>query len=192
MRSTKEIKKVTWQWYNEVKRGMVMKMYMMVANSLESVDLLINKLKDDLVQAKFDKEKLSVCFLGCKGIAPALALEIMAILAFYGSGELKQFRLEKNYFDIIRRDIYQDEILIIDKPTIIEKSVNTGALIILESTLFVAGVFSGTAVLKTYGSSLFANEYNNAKVRTPKRDYNLLNVSAKEFYFNEVQQCLNS
>lgn len=40
-----------------------MKMYMMVANSLESVDLLINKLKDDLVQAKFDKEKLSVCFL---------------------------------------------------------------------------------------------------------------------------------
>ena len=35
-----------------------MKMYMMVANSLESVDLLINKLKDDLVQAKFDKEKL--------------------------------------------------------------------------------------------------------------------------------------
>ena len=44
MRSTKEIKKVTWQWYNEVKRGMVMKMYMMVANSLESVDLLIKNL----------------------------------------------------------------------------------------------------------------------------------------------------
>lgn len=169
-----------------------MKTYMMVANSLEVVDLLIRKLKDDLIQAKFNKEKLSVCFLGCKEIAPSLALEIMAILTFYGSGELKQFKLEKNAFNIIRRDIYQDEILIIDKPTIIEKSVNSGALIILESTLFVAGVFKGTAVLKSYGSSLFANEYSNAKVRTPKHDYNSLNISTKEFYFNEVQQCLNS
>lgn len=168
-----------------------MKIYMMIANSVDIVDQLLYKLREKLLEAKFDKEKLSVYFLGCYEIAPVLALEIMAILNFYGSGELKQFKLAKNSFSIIRRDIYQDEILIIDKPTIIEKSVNPGALVILENTLYVAGTFSGTAVLKTCGSSLFANEYSNAKIRTPRHDYNFFNINAKEFSYNEGEKCIN-
>lgn len=146
----------------------------------------LNRLREELVEAKFHREVLGLRVEVTGSASPSLALELVAILDFYGSGQLLEYRVQRQAYQIIRREICSDEIIIIDTPTIIEKDVRPGALLIVESSLVVAGEFGGTAVLRSYGSSIFATRYREAKVRTPRRDYLALTFGPREFCFSEA------
>lgn len=163
-----------------------MKTYLMVLDERKPLEYLLSKLKDDLQEAKFHKEKLGVHFLGDESVGSAVALEIMAILDFYGNGVLCEFKAKRQTFDIISHNLLEDETLIIDYPTIIKGDVDKGALLIINEPLYVTGVFAGTAVLRSLKATLFANNYYEAKIRTPRCDYLRFSKGAHEFSFIET------
>lgn len=162
-----------------------MKTYLMVLDERRPLEYLLSKLKEDLQEAKFHKEKLGVHFLGDESVGSAVALEIMAILEFYGNGILCEFKSKKKKFDIINHSLLEYETLIIDYPTILKGDVDKGALLIINEPLYVTGVFAGTAVLKSMKATLFANIYCEAKIRTPRCDYLRFSQGAHEFSFIE-------
>ena len=128
------------------------------------------ELEKALSECKESNNILSIDVIVNKDIFDDVFLPLLGRLDYYQSGFINSYKVIKNEVQILKEDIFPDE-MTIKKPTIIFFPIEDTMVIHLQSELVIMSEVKGTIIFENAEAKLIAKKLDNAKLVHPSGSF---------------------
>lgn len=140
--------------------------YTFICDKAGEINAKFSELEAKLEKCKERGETLFIDVIVAKNIFDDVFLPLLGRLDYYRSGTINSYKVIKEEMEILREDIYPNE-LFIDKPTIIFFAIDSDTVIHLKNEVVIMNEVKGTIIFENQEARLVARKLNNAKLIHP-------------------------